>query len=117
MLYFVQYYLIQFNRFIMITVDQKENTYLASFSDISKLNVLNSKEIESRLLPLVSHAESNLTLNLSGIKFIDSSGFETLLSLYKTAKINNANLNLINLSDDLIDLVKLVELDSVFQLN
>lgn len=101
----------------MITVNQTENSYLASFYDMPKLNVLNSKEVESTLLPLVCREDSNLILNLSGIKFIDSSGFETLLSLYKTAKINNSNLNLINLSEELLELVKLVELDTVFQLN
>ena len=101
----------------MLTVDHIENTYLASFYNVSRLNVLNSKEIESQLLPLVSQSESNLTLNLSGIKFIDSSGFEILMSLYKVAKLNNSNLSLINLSVELVELVKLVELDRVFQLN
>lgn len=101
----------------MLTVDHIENRYLASFYNVSRLNVLNSKEIELQLLPLVSQSESNLILNLSGIKFIDSSGFETLLSLYKIAKINNSNLNLINLSEELVELIKLVELDYVFQLN
>ena len=101
----------------MITVDHIENTYLVSFFNMTKLNVLNAKEIESQLLPLVSQQDSNLTLNLNGIKFIDSSGFETLLSLYKTSRINNANLRLINVSEELVELIKLVELDSVFQLN
>ncbi len=101
----------------MLTVDHIENTYLASFYNVSRLNVLNSKEIELQLLPLINQSESNLTLNLSGIKFIDSSGFETLLSLYKVAKLNNSNLKLINLSEELVELIKLVELDSVFQLN
>lgn len=101
----------------MITVDHIENTYLVSFFNTTKLNVLNSKEIESQLLPLVSQQDSNLTLNLNGINFIDSSGFETLLSLYKTTRINNANLRLINVSEDLVELIKLVELDQVFQLN
>ena len=101
----------------MLTVDHIENTYLASFYNVSRLNVLNSKEIELQLLPLINQSESNLTLNLSGIKFIDSSGFETLLSLYKVAKLNNSNLKLINLSEDLVELSKLVELDRIFQLN
>lgn len=101
----------------MITVDHIENTYLVSFFNTTKLNVLNAKELESQLLPLVSQQNSNLTLNLNGIKFVDSSGFEMLLSLYKTAKINNADLRLINVSEDLVELIKLVELDKVFQLN
>lgn len=101
----------------MITVDQIENTYLASFFNMSRLNILNSKEVEQQLVPLVSQKGSNLTLNFSGIRFVDSSGFETLLSLYRTAKINESKLKLINLSDDLVELIKLVELDQVFQLN
>lgn len=101
----------------MITVDHIENTYLASFFNMTRLNILNSKEVEQQLLPLVSQSGSILTLNLNGIKFVDSAGFETLLSLYKTAKVNNSNLKLINLSDELVELIKLVELDHVFQLN
>ena len=101
----------------MVRIDQIENSYLASFNNMSKLNVLNSKDIELQLLPLVSQPDSKLTLNFSGIKFIDSSGFETLLSLYKVAKTNNSDLNLTNLSDELLELVNLVKLDTVFQLN
>lgn len=101
----------------MLTVDHIENRYLVSFYNVSRFNVLNSKEIELQLLPLVSQPESNLTLNFSGIKFIDSSGFEALLNLYRTSKLNNSSLNLINLSEDLMELIKLVELDQVFQLN
>ncbi len=101
----------------MITVDHIENTYLASFFNMTRLNILNSKEVEQQLLPLVSQTGSILTLNLNGIKFVDSAGFETLLRLYKTAKMNNSSLKLINLSDELVELIKLVELDHVFQLN
>ena len=101
----------------MLTVDQIDNRFLVSFYNVTKLNVLNSKEIESRLVSLISQADSNLTLNFSGIKFIDSSGFEALLSLYKTSKLHNSNLNLINLSEELMELMQLVELDRVFEIN
>lgn len=73
--------------------------------------------MEAQLLPFVTRSESNLKLNFSGIKFIDSFGFETLLSLYKVAQNHHTNINLINLSEELIELVKLVELDRVFKLN
>lgn len=101
----------------MLTVDLVENKYLVSFYNVSKLNVLNSKEIESQLLQLVCKKDSNLILNFSGIKFIDSSGFEVLMNIYKESRINDSAVNFINLSDDLKELVKLVELDQVFQLN
>ncbi len=101
----------------MITVDHIENTYLVSFFNMTRLNVLNSKDIEEKLIPMVKQEEALLTLNFSGIKFIDSSGFEVLLNLYKTARENNSKLHLINLSDELVELVELVKLDHVFQIN
>lgn len=101
----------------MLTVDKIENKYLVSFYDVPKFNILNSKEIESKLLPLVSQKDSNLILNFSGIRFIDSSGFEVLMNIHKTSKINNSDLNFINLSEELMELMELVELDQVFQLN
>jgi anti-anti-sigma factor len=101
----------------MVKIDQIENSYLASFNEITKLNILNSNDVELRLLPLVSQSDSTLTLDFTGIKFIDSSGFETLLSLYKVANANNSDLKLKNLSDELIELVNLVKLDTIFQLN
>lgn len=101
----------------MLKVNQLENKYLVSFYNVSKLNVLNSKEIESQLLPLVCKKDSNLVLNFTGIKFIDSTGFEILMNIYRESRLYDSNINFINLSDDLKELVKLVELDQVFQLN
>lgn len=101
----------------MLTVDKIENKYIVSFYNVSKFNILNSKEIESKLLPLVSQEDSNLTLNFSGIRFIDSTGFEVLMNIFKTSRNNNSNLSFINLSEDLMELMELVKLDKVFQLN
>lgn len=103
--------------YIMLTVDKIENKYIVSFYNVSKFNVLNSKEIESRLLPLVSQKDSNLTLNFSGIRFIDSTGFEVLMNILKTSRKSNSCFSLINLSEDLMELMELVNLDTVFQLN
>ncbi len=101
----------------MVTVNQIENKYLVSFYNVSKLNVLNSKEIESQILPLVCKKDSNLILNFSGIKFIDSSGFEVLMNIYKESRLYESDVDFINLSDELMELIKLVELDQVFHMN
>jgi anti-sigma B factor antagonist len=101
----------------MVTVNQIENKYLVSFCNVSKLNILNSKEIESQILPLVCKKDSNLILNFSGIKFIDSSGFEVLMNIYKESRLYESDVDFINLSDELMELVKLVELDQVFHMN
>lgn len=101
----------------MVTVNQIENKYLVSFYNVSKLNILNSKEIESQILPLVCKKDSSLILNFSGIKFIDSSGFEVLMNIYKESRLYESDVDFINLSDELMELIKLVELDQVFHMN
>lgn len=101
----------------MLTVDKVENKYVVSFYNINKLNILNAKELEIKLIPLVSQTESSLIINFAGIKFIDSSGFDVLLNVFKASNLNNSSLRFINLSDELMELMELVELDKVFQLN
>jgi len=101
----------------MLTVDKVENKYVVTFYNINKLNILNSKELELKLIPLVSQENTSLILNFAGIKFIDSSGFDVLLKTFKVSTSSNSSLRFINLSDELMELLKLVELDNVFQLN
>lgn len=101
----------------MIKLSKTENKYFVSFYNTDKLNVLNSKEIEQQLLTLLKNDNSELTLNFLGIKFIDSSGFNVLKNVYKESIDKNTEVKLLNLSDELIELVKLVELDQVFQIN
>jgi len=101
----------------MLTVNQAENKYLVSFSNVSIFNVLNSKEVEAKLRPIISQQESKLTLSFTGVDFINSSGLEVLINLYKESKRSNSDFNLINISNNLKDLMKLVELDQFFNLN
>lgn len=100
----------------MLTVDHLENKYIVSFYNVSKLNILNALEIEQKIIPIVNHPETNLILNFSGIKFIDSAGFETLLKIYRTSRISNSTFTFMNVSEDIKELIHLVELDHVFEI-
>jgi len=99
----------------MLTINQEDNKYFVSFNNVSKLNIINSLEIENQLLDLTNKQGYSLILNLSEIKFIDSSGFESLLKVYRSAKMNNTSLKFTNVSSEAIELLKLVELDKVFE--
>jgi len=100
----------------MLTINQEDNKYFVSFNNVSKLNIINSGEIENQLLNLTNKQGFGLVLNLSEIKFIDSAGFESLLKVYRSAKMNNTSLKFTNVSSEAIELLKLVELDKVFEL-
>jgi len=100
----------------MVSINQIDGEYHVSFNNIPKLNIINSKEIESQLIDLTRKEGNGLVLNLSEIKFIDSAGFESLLNVYRSAKMNNTSFKLMNVSDEAFELLKLVELDRVFEL-
>ncbi|MGE0088345.1 MAG: STAS domain-containing protein [Bacteroidales bacterium] len=100
----------------MVNINQIDGEYHVSFNNTPKLNIINSKEIESQLIDLTKKEGNGLVLNLSEIKFIDSAGFESLLNIYRSAKMNNSSFRLMNVSNEAFELLKLVELDKVFEL-
>lgn len=86
----------------IMSIEQLHNENVVSF-DVNRINILNSKEIETNLTNLMRNTKSSLTLNLSNIKFIDSTGFGMLFSLRRIL-----NIKLINISDEVQELFTLV---------
>ncbi len=100
----------------MLKVDHLENKYIVSFYNVSRLNILNAPEIEQKVIPIINNSGTNLIMNFSGINFIDSAGFETLLKIYRTSRINNSTFRFMNVSDEIKELITLVELDHIFEI-
>ena len=100
----------------MVNINQVDGEYHVSFYNTPKLNIINSREIEAQLIDLTKKESTGLVLNLSEVKFIDSYGFESLLNIYRSAKMNNSSFKLMNVSNEAYELLKLVELDKVFEL-
>ncbi|MEA2106147.1 MAG: STAS domain-containing protein [Bacteroidota bacterium] len=100
----------------MLTVDHLRNKYIVSFYNVSRLNILNAAEIEQKVLPIVTNPGTQLLINFSGINFIDSAGFETLLKVYRVSRINNSTFKFMNVSDEIKELIKLVELEHIFEI-
>jgi len=72
------------------------------FFDDSKINILNSKEIETKIMKIAETSDSKPTLNFSNIKFIDSTGFSMLMKI-------KSFFNFGNISDEAQELFTLVE--------
>lgn len=84
-----------------MSIEQLNDKNIISF-DVNKINILNSKEIETNLMKL--RTKSKLTINLSNVKFIDSTGFNMLRRLksilnFEFININNETQELFNLVD------------------
>ena len=93
-----------------------DNGILASFNYTSKLSIINANQVEEELLQLIKNGENSVFLDFSNIEFIDTAGFHALLSVQIDSKLNGLKFMIINISNELMDLFKLVKLDNVFEL-
>ena len=100
----------------MLELEQYNNKYYLSFREIDKFNVYNAKQVEKELMQYVNKPEVSVTLNLDDVKFIDSYAFETLLNVLRNAKINNTDFRLAHVSDGAMELIKVMQLENVFNI-
>ena len=99
----------------MLKVDKIGNVMVVSFDQESKINVTVSQKIKVEITKLIT-PHSKLVLNLEGVNYIDSTGFGMLLSILRTCKNNQSLLKLCNISPEVMELVKLLQLQTVFDI-
>ncbi len=100
----------------MIQVEKINNHFVVSFAGQKKLNIVIANDLKARLLKIIATPNRTLILDLDGIKFIDSEGFNVLISLLKAAENNNCAFKICNVSDEINELIELVELQDVFMI-
>lgn len=98
----------------MLKIERKNNRFIVSFFKVSRLNTTISKIIEKQLSQLLNENGAELLLDLQGIKFIDTSGFNTLHKLNGIAEKYNSRLILTNVSAEVKDLFRLLEVEDAF---
>ncbi len=99
----------------MIDVEKINDVMVISFSESSKLNVTVTQKIKTEIIKAIT-PNAKVALNLSGISYIDSTGFGMLLSILRHCKNSNASLKLCNISPEVMELVKLLQLQTVFDI-
>lgn len=100
---------------MMIDVEKIDDVMVVSFSNDNKLNVTVTQKIKAEVIKLI-RPNSKIVLNLSGINYIDSTGFGMLLSILRHCKNTNSQLKLCNILPEVMELVKLLQLQNVFDI-
>ena len=99
----------------MLKTEKVGNVMVVSFNHENKINVTISQKIKVEVTKLIN-PHSKLVINLEGINYIDSTGFGMLLSILRTCKNNQSLLKLCNISPEVMELVKLLQLQTVFDI-
>jgi anti-sigma B factor antagonist len=99
----------------MLTIEKRENIDFISFST-DRINALNIEEIKEKIIKVLESPNSKLLINLSGVEYIDSSGFGCFLSAMKTARNNYGTIKFCCLSPGIISVFETLYLHTIFEI-
>ncbi len=100
----------------MLKHESNNGIEILSFDNVSKLNILIAQSLKEEVAQYLTNANTKLILNLEGVEYVDSSGFGALLSILRNAKNNDSQFKLCNMSPEVMELVKLLQLHNVFDI-
>lgn len=94
------------------TVDKHEKYVLFKLNE-SKLNSLVTPQLKSELILMNTEGQRNIIMDLSQIKFADSSGLSSLLVGHRLCKNSSGTFILVGLNEAVSRLIAISQLDSV----
>ena len=92
------------------------NINVVTFNGVTRFNALITESVKLELNSFFSKPGSRLILDLDGINFIDSSGFGVFLSVMKTANNSHGQFKICNITSEVMELFKLLQLHNVFEI-
>jgi anti-sigma B factor antagonist len=81
-----------------------------------RLDAHNSGDLRDRILKLLEEGDTQLIIDLAGVRFIDSSGLGALLSGYKNASLRSGSFVLTGLQPRVLSMFELTRLHRVFEI-
>ena len=100
----------------MLKIAKEGSQYRVELFQVNRLNTLFSELVQEQLRELVEERGSSVVFNLEGIHFIDTAGFEVLLNVSSRANQCGSQFKLCNVSDDVKELIILLELEGRFSI-
>lgn len=100
----------------MLETKNIDDVMVVSLKDTSRFNSLITEPVKESLIEFFNKPNVNLAFDLGGISFIDSSGFGVLLSALKAASNNYGQFKICNVSGEVMELFKLLQLHNIFEI-
>lgn len=98
---------------MQIEAEQTNGTTLLRIGE-ERIDAHNSSELKQNLQKFLENGTKALAVDLSAVRFIDSSGLGALLSAYKNANLRQRSLVLVGLQPRVQSMFELTRLNRVF---
>jgi anti-anti-sigma factor len=99
----------------MVNIKKQGNIDVITFST-DRINALISDEIRDAIVKVFDLSHAKVIIDLSGVKYIDSSGFGCFLSVMKTARNNYGIIRFAEPEPAIMELFRTLYLHTVFQI-
>lgn len=100
----------------MLEISTHKDITIAKFKNITRFNYIISQNIKDDLTEILQKNNCKLILDFKGIEFIDSSAIGVLILVVKKSKQNSGKFVFCNVSNQVLDLIQIMQLESVFQI-
>jgi len=99
----------------MVNFEKRDNVEVMTFT-VNKINALIADDIRDQIIKVFENANAKLVIDLSGVEYIDSSGFGCFLSSFKAARNNYGTLKFANAEPSVKALFETLKLNTIFEL-
>ena len=99
----------------MINIEKKDKFDIVSF-DVNNINALITDEVREAICRVFDTSNSKVIIDLSGVNYIDSTGFGCFLSIMRAARNNYGVLKFAQPEPPIMELFRTLHLHTVFQI-
>jgi anti-sigma B factor antagonist len=99
----------------MVNFEKRDNIDIITFN-VKKINALITEEIKEQLDSIINHPNSKIIIDLSGVDYIDSSGFGCLLSCLRESRDNYGTIKLSSPEPPVKKLIETLHLHTIFEI-
>ncbi|MBY0121161.1 STAS domain-containing protein [Bacillus sp. S/N-304-OC-R1] len=82
-----------------------------------EIDAFTAPKLRERLFPLSEKAGADITIDLSGVTYLDSTGLGVFVGVFKNIRANDGNLQIVGLSQRLMKLFKMTGLANIMNIS
>lgn len=99
----------------MVNIEKKDRFEVVTFMT-DNINALVSDDIREKINRVFDNSNSRVIIDLTGVNYIDSTGFSCFLTLMRSARNSYSTMKFANPEPSVLDLLRALHLHTVFQI-
>jgi len=100
----------------MLLAITEKGKFVVAMITVKEANLDNADKFKEELLALIDKGNPNVVLNFEYVTYVDSSFLGAMVSGLKHALSKGADIYLIRLQKDIINMLQLIRMDKVFKI-